>query len=267
MTPIEPILDFLAPRFPKHIDAAIVLGSGLGAFASAVGDAETIETRAIPGYPISAVEGHGNRVVIGTYAGRNILVFAGRLHLYEGHTAEEAALPARIAARFGIGTLIVTNAAGGLNPRFEVGDFMLITDYLVLPESAGFGGAFGPQMDASGRHQPVLAVGCREGAHRAALQAGFSLREGTYGFLAGPSYETCAEIAFFRTCGADAVGMSTVPEIMVGRRAGIDVIGISCITNKARTVRTTVTHEEVIGVTRQAGPRFAAFADAFLHGA
>jgi len=165
--------------------------------------------------------------------------------LYEGVSVEDAAMPAFIAAAFQVKTFILTNAAGGLNPQLDVGDLMLITDYFISPLAPSMGASLRTLYDEDVRRQPLIDEETIRKISDLALEHRIMLRKGVYAMVSGPSYETRAEIHFLRRIGADAVGMSSVPELIVARRAGIQVIGISCITNKAKTVRTTVSHSEV----------------------
>jgi purine-nucleoside phosphorylase len=240
---------------------AAVLGSGLGG-AVALLDAEPRERIAygeLPHVPGSGVEGHAGELVAGTMGGTPVLVLSGRAHPYEGYSQREATILLRAVLSLGVETLVVTNAAGGLDPAFDPGDLMLITDHinfsgdnpLLGPNLDRFGARFPPMTDA---YDPELRRIALESAER----AGVPLRQGVYIMLAGPSYETRAEMRMLRTLGADAVGMSTAHEVIVARHAGVRVLGFSLITNKATDdVETGATHEEVIEVGRIGGERLA----------
>lgn len=229
----------------------IILGSGLGSLAESVEGATTIPYRDLPSWPVSTVVGHKGRLVCGILEGKNVLVMQGRTHYYEGYSIAQVALPVRVMQRLGIQTLMVTNAAGAVNPDFEPGDLMLITDHLNLMGMTGLNPLRGPNLDELGPRFPDMsqaydrALG--EQARQVAKQNGLLLREGVYICLAGPSFETPADLRFLRAIGADAVGMSTVPEVTVARHAGQRVLGISGITNKANLDGNTLTtHEEVL---------------------
>ncbi len=232
----------------------IVLGSGLGGVVELL-DAEPrvrMAYRQIPHIPGAAVEGHAGELVAGTVAGTPALVLSGRAHPYEGYSHREATLLLRAVLALGPRTLVVTNAAGGLNPAFEPGDVMLITDHLNL---AGDNPLLGPNLDRFGARFPPMTDAydprLREAALDAARRTGTAVREGVYVMLSGPSYETRAEMRMLRGLGADAVGMSTAHEVIVARHASIDVLGFSLITNKATDdVEAGATHEEVIEMGR-----------------
>jgi purine-nucleoside phosphorylase len=227
---------------------ALVLGSGLGAFADELEDAVAIPFAEVPGFARSTVEGHAGRLVVGSVGGARIAVMQGRFHFYEGYTLEEVTFPVRVLSLLGVKSLALTNAAGGLNNSLHQGSLMLISDHLNLmganplrgANDARFGVRF-PDMSE------VYDRGFQEIAVQEAHAAGTELRRGVYAALAGPSYETPAEIRMLRALGADAVGMSTVPEAIVARHTGVKVLGISCITNMAAGVSDKpIEHSEVI---------------------
>lgn len=231
-----------------------VLGSGLGGIVDLLDPdgRQAIPYHAIPNVPGTAVAGHAGEVVVGRSGGRPVLVLSGRAHPYEGYSHREATLLLRACISLGLQTLVLTNAAGGLNPDYEAGDLMLIRDTINLsgdnpllgPNLDRFGPRFPPMTDAL---DPALRVRARD----AAARAGIALREGVYVMLSGPNYETRAEMRMLRGLGADAVGMSTVHELIVARHAGVRVLGFSLITNKAtEDVETGATHEEVIEMGR-----------------
>jgi purine-nucleoside phosphorylase len=238
--------------------AAIVLGSGLGGLAEEIGRPATIPFREIRGFPSATVAGHAGALIAGRLEGRFVLALAGRFHMYEGHDARLAAFPARVVHALGARTLIVSNAAGGVNRTFASGDLMLIRDHINLTfrnPLAGpieTGDARFPDMSAP--YEANLA----EVARAVAREQGTALREGVYAALLGPAYETPAEVRMLATLGADAVGMSTVPEVIVARAIGMRVLGVSCITNLACGLSAApITHAEVLDATRHAADRFA----------
>ena len=229
--------DAIRARVPEVPAAAIVLGSGLGDFADSLGGAVTMPYASLPHWPASRVIGHAGKLVVGTSGGRTIAALAGRCHLYEGHDAGRVAFAVRALGLLGVKTLILTNAAGGVNTGFAQGALMVIDDHLNL---MGQNPLVGENDDRFGARFPdmteVYSSRLRAIADRAASAIGLQLPHGVYAALMGPSYETPAEIRYLRTIGADAVGMSTVPEAIVARQMGIDVLGISCITNMAAGV-------------------------------
>lgn len=226
----------------------LILGSGLGAMAETLDAAAVTAYEAIPGWPISTVEGHAGRLVVGRSQGVDVAVMQGRVHLYEGYAPWEVAFPTRVLALLGCEALIVTNAAGAVDIAFDPGDLMLITDHLNLQ---GVNPCVGPNLDSLGDrffdmthayHAPYL-----EAARMAAVERQLTLREGVYAALLGPSFETPAEIRMLRTLGAHAVGMSTAPEVIAASHAGLRAVGVSLITNMAAGVLDQpLDHEEVI---------------------
>ncbi len=246
-------------------DLALVLGSGLGALADEVEDAVTISTADVPHYPQSTVEGHAGRLVLGHLAGRPVLVIQGRIHLYEGHAARDVSFPVRLAHALGVRGLILTNAAGGINPAFHPGTLMLISDHLNLafanPLAGPVGGGEVRFPDLSNPYDGSW----REQARNIALTYRIPYREGVYVWTSGPSYETPAEIKFFARAGADAVGMSTVPEAIQAAALGLPVLGISTITNPAAGLQDQpLDHAEVLEVGRQVRDRLATWVRAIV---
>ncbi|HZD10003.1 MAG TPA: purine-nucleoside phosphorylase [Candidatus Binatia bacterium] len=241
---------------------ALVLGSGLSGLADAVEDADVLPFAEIPSWPSSTVPGHGGRLVLGTLEGVPVLVMQGRVHFYEGYSMSQITMPVRVMQRLGIATLMLTNAAGGLNRDFQAGDLMLIRDHVNFLGLAGNNPLRGPNDDAVGPRFPDMTtpydVGLRRLAHEVAEEQGLQLQEGVYAYVAGPSYETPAELRLLLTVGADAVGMSTVPSVVVARHGGMRVLGISTITNLAtpdpRPGKQT-THKEVLEVGQIVVPR------------
>jgi purine-nucleoside phosphorylase len=213
---------------------ALILGSGLGSLANAIDNCTIFSFADIPYFRISTAPGHAGRLIIGELAGKTVLCLQGRLHLYEGYTMAETTYPVRVMAKLGIKTLILTNACGGIDQEMTPGELLLISDHINF---MGFNPLIGPNEDDFGIRFPdmssVYSKKLRELAQDAGKSLGIPLREGVYIGCPGPSFETPAEIRFFRSVGADAVGMSTVPEAIVARHSGLDVLGISCITNLA----------------------------------
>lgn len=243
----------------------IVLGSGLSSLADTIDEANIIPTAEIPNWPVSTVKGHAGRLVIGQLEGRPMLVLQGRSHFYEGYGMAQLALPVRVMHSLGIDTLILTNAAGGLNPGFQAGDLMVIRDHLNFPGMAGHNPLFGPNDDSLGPRFPDMTNAydpeLRRLAHESARAAGFEMQEGVYAYVAGPSFETPAELRFLQIAGGDAVGMSTAPSTVTARHMGMRVLGISTISNMALpdpVPGTQQTHEEVLQAGLEAVPRLVA---------
>lgn len=237
--------------------AAIILGSGLGGLVHDLEEPRALRYGELPGFPDVAVQGHAGRVVAGTLRGVPVVLFAGRFHAYEGHPAALTAYPARVAHALGASTLVVSNAAGGINRDFAPGDLMAIADHLNLMGSSPLVGAAEPDEprfpDLSAAYDPELRAALR----RVAAEQGTTLREGVYAAVAGPAYETPAEVRMLRTLGADAIGMSTVPEVIVARALGMRVVGVSCITNMAAGIQATpLAHDEVLATTARVAARF-----------
>jgi len=229
----------------------MILGSGLGELANLVEEADVIPAREIPNWPVSTVEGHEGWLVVGKLGGQTVMVLRGRTHFYEGYSMSQITMPVRVMQRLGVEILIVTNAAGAIDPSFVPGDIMLLTDHISLLAMAGMNPLRGPNLGEFGVRFPDMSQpydrDLQEKAREAAREEGVAMREGVYICLAGPSYESPADLRFLRTIGADAVGMSTVPETIVARHGGTRVLGISGISNKANLDGSTVTtHEEVL---------------------
>lgn len=257
--------DFIRERTRHQPETALILGSGLNSLADTIESPDIIPTGDIPNWPISTVPGHVGRLVIGDLEGRPVLILQGRTHFYEGYPMDRVTLPIRVMHALGVKTLIVTNAAGGLNPAYEPGDLMLIRDHLNFPGMAGNNPLRGPNDEAIGPRFPDMTFSydpaLREVARMVAADAGIVLREGIYAYVAGPSFETPAELRFLHMAGGDAVGMSTAPEVVVARHAGIRVLGISTISNLASLDPEpgfTVNHEEVLEMGQRAVPRLIA---------
>ena len=215
-------------------DIGVILGSGLGDYAEALEDAVKLPYSEIPGFPRSTVAGHAGMWCCGTLYGKRVVMMQGRFHYYEGYGMKDVTLPVRVMQKIGVKTLIVTNAAGGVNLGYHPGELMVIGDIFSMTAQNPL---IGPNLDAFGPRFPDMSCAfdkeLRALAHECANEQGFALREGVYAQMTGPTYETPAEIRMLRTLGADAVGMSTVPEVIVARHGGRRVLGISCITNMA----------------------------------
>ncbi len=246
----------------KHItitpEIGLILGSGLGVLADQISQSEVIPYGDIPHFPVSTVEGHAGELVVGQLEGKAVVLMKGRFHMYEGYGVETVSFPIRVMKALGVKTLLVTNAAGGVNTSYKPGDLMIIKDHinftfrnpLIGPNENELGVRF---PDMSEAYSKTL----RSAAKKVAEQEGLTLQEGVYIGLLGPSYETPAEIRMMRTLGADAVGMSTVPEVIVARHAGIEVLGISCISNMAAGIlEQPLSHEEVMDTTEKVKEQF-----------
>ena len=260
MAEINGAASFVLSKTLEAPSIAIVLGSGLADVCEQITEQIEIPYKDIPNFPISTAPGHKGRFVFGKMAGKNVIAMCGRFHFYEGYSMQEVAMPIWALRKMGVETLIVTNAAGGINREFEVGDLMLISDHIKLCAESPLNGMnkeeFGVRFnDMTNAYTPEL----RELAHREAYGIGITLREGVYGFMSGPSYETPAEVRMLEVVGADAVGMSTAPEVIAASHAGMSVLGISCISNFAAGITTeALTHDEVMEAGRLAVGSFNA---------
>ena len=254
---------YVQSRSALRPNVGIILGSGLGDLAAEVRDATAITYEEIPHFLRSTVAGHVGRLLIGYLENVPVVVMQGRFHFYEGYTIQALTLPVRVMSMLGAQTLIVTNAAGGLNPVYRPGDFMLIRDHINFLGLSGMNPLVGPNDERLGERFPALAKAydaeLRSLARTMAAQwPDITLYEGVYAQVAGPSYETGAELKFLRIAGADAVGMSTAPEVIVARHMGMRVLGISLITNTATGADTEhVNHAEVLTAADAARPKFA----------
>jgi purine-nucleoside phosphorylase len=247
-------------------DVAVVLGSGLGDFAHRLAGATTIPYGDLPHWPASNVIGHAGTLVVGTLAGKRVAALSGRVHFYEGHDLRTVSFAARVMGRLGVKVLILTNAAGGINPALTPGTLMVMDDHINL---LGSNPLVGPNEDAFGPRFPdmseVYSTRLRGLADAVARAQGIAIGHGVYVAVHGPSYETPAEIRAFRTLGADAVGMSTVPEAIVARHMGVEVLGLSCITNAAAGVLPQpLNHDEVMDVARRVRDAFAALLEGII---
>ena len=265
---VKDAADAIRARVPALPDTAVVLGSGLGEFANTLEGAVAMPYETLPHWPASRVVGHEGRLVIGAACGRLIAALAGRVHAYEGHDMPTVTFAVRVLGLLGVKTLILTNAAGGVNTGFSAGALMVIDDHINL---IGANPLAGPNDDRFGPRFPdmtdVYSPRLRVVADEAGRGAGLTLPHGVYAALLGPSYETPAEIRYLRTIGADAVGMSTVPEAIVARHMGMDVLGISCISNMAAGVLPhPLHHYEVLATTRRVRGQFIALLEGILGG-
>lgn len=261
----EEAADYIRHRTRHRPGVGLVLGSGLNSLAEAVEAADTILYQEVPHFPATTVTGHVGRLILGRLEGVAVITMQGRAHFYEGYPIQQIAFPIRVMQVMGVETLIVTNAAGGLNPAFHPGDLMLIADQINLPGMAGLNPLVGPNDPTLGPRFPDMSQaydpGLRHIARQVAHEQSIPLHEGVYVGLGGPSFETPAEIRFLRLIGADAVGMSTVSEVTVARHGGLRVLGISGISNVATGEPTTgqeTSHEEVLAAGQQIVPRLTA---------
>ena len=255
-----------APAGKPVADVAIVLGSGLGDFTQSLQDSVSIPYSDIPHWPGSAVVGHAGKLVAGTIGGKRVVALSGRAHFYEGHPMSVVTFATRVIGLLGIRTLVLTNAAGGINLNFKPGTLMVIDEHIKL---LGTNPLVGSNDDRYGPRYPDMTEAyskrLREIADRAAVSSTVAIAHGVYVALHGPSYETPAEIRYLRTIGADAVGMSTVPETIVARHMGIEVLGISCITNPAAGVLPKpLVHDEVMEVARRVRGEFSKLLQAVI---
>jgi purine-nucleoside phosphorylase len=245
-------------RFDEDVRAGVVLGSGLGAFADELEEPVAIPYEEIPGFARPTVEGHAGRLVLGHVGGVPVVALQGRFHFYEGYSRDEVTFPMRVFGVMGVKAVVLTNAAGGINIGFDQGSLMIISDHLNLmganpllgPNDSRFGVRFPDMSEVYSREFQEIAV-------EEANALGLELRRGVYAAMSGPSYETPAEVRMLRTLGADAVGMSTVPEAIVARQMGMRVLGLSCITNMAAgVVDQPINHEEVMETGAQVRDTF-----------
>jgi purine-nucleoside phosphorylase len=257
---IDQAADTVRTRTSYRPRVGLILGSGLNDLADSVQKADIIPYAEIPNWPISTVQGHAGRLVIGELDGQIVLVMQGRIHFYEGYGMSQITLPVRVMQRLGLEMLIVTNAAGGVNDKFEPGDVMLITDNLNLMGMTGANPLMGPNIDELGPRFPDMSQAydreLMEIARKVAASENIELREGVYCGLSGPSFEGPADLRFLHMIGTDAVGMSTVPEVIVARHGGMRVLGFSGISNKANLDGSTITsHDEVIEAGKTISPK------------
>ena len=257
---IDEVVRALQARTSYRPRVAIILGSGLNDLAESVSKPDVVSFGDLPHFPVSTVVGHAGRIVMGDLEGQTVLVMQGRIHFYEGYSMAEVTLPIRVMQRLGLETLIVTNAAGGVNPDFLPGDVMLITDHLNFLGMMGHNPLMGPNYDEIGPRFPDMSQAYDRPlcdlARQVARKEDIDLRQGVYAGLSGPSFEGPADLRFLRLAGADSVGMSTVHEVIVARHGGMRVLGFSGISNKANLDGSTVTtHEEVIEAGKVITPK------------
>ena len=260
LEPLHKAADFIASKINEIPEIGMILGSGLGVLGDEVENPLIIRYEDIPFFPRSTVEGHAGQMVIGKLEGKNVLVMQGRFHYYEGYSMDTVVFPVRVMKLLGIKNFLVTNSSGGVNTSFEPGDLMIISDHVKLGLDSPLRG---PNMDEFGTRFPDMSDGytkaLRALAKKAGESLGISLREGVYALMGGPNYETPAEIRMLRTLGADAVGMSTVPEVLAAAHAGMKVLGISCITNMAAGVLDQpLNHQEVMDTAARVRENFIA---------
>ena len=257
---VEEAAAVVRARFDRAPEAAIILGTGLGGLAAEIENATVVEYGDIPNFPLSTVESHAGRLLCGTLAGRTVVAMQGRFHRYEGYSLQQVTFPVRVLRALGAETLIVSNACGGMHPLWQKGDLMLIADHVNL---LGDNPLIGPNDDRLGPRFPDMSMpydpGLRALAREVALAGGIALREGVYVAVAGPNLETRAEYRFLRALGADVVGMSTVPEVIVAVHAGMRVLGLSIITDSCLPdALEPATVEEIIAVANRAEPALTA---------
>lgn len=267
---IDEVVQALEARTAQRPHIAIILGSGLNGLADAIQKPDIIPFGELPHFPVSTVFGHAGRIVIGELEGKLVFAMQGRIHFYEGYSMAQVTLPIRVMQRFGVNTLIVTNAAGGVNPAFQPGDVMLITDHFNLLGMTGQNPLMGPNYDEIGPRFPDMSQaydrGLADAARAVARRENLVLREGVYASLSGPSFESPADLRFLRMAGADSVGMSTAPEVIVARHGNMRVLGFSGISNKANLDGSTVTtHEEVIEAGKIITPKIEKLVRGVLH--
>jgi len=253
---VERAASAVRSRFDQRPDVGIILGTGLGRLGAEIDVTATIEYSDIPGFPLSTVESHEGRLLCGQLGGKTVVAMQGRFHRYEGYSLQQVSFPVRVLKALGAQTLVVSNACGGLNPLWSAGDLMLIADHINL---LGDSPLIGPNDDRLGPRFPDLSAAydarLRETARAVASTQGITLREGVYVAVAGPNLETRAEYRFLRGIGADAVGMSTVPEVLVAVHSGMRVLGISIITDMCLPdALEPATLERIIGVANRAEP-------------
>lgn len=250
---VNKAVEFIKTKITGDFEIGIILGSGLGTLGEKIENPQFVDYKDIPNFPVSTAPGHVGRFVFGTLNGKKVMCMQGRIHLYEGYEVQNVVMPIRVMKMMGVKKLIVTNAAGGINESFSVGDIMVITDHINF---TGKNCLMGKNDDAFGCRFPDMSFAyapkLREIAFNCAEKLGMKLREGVYIGCTGPSYETPAEIRAFRVLGADTVGMSTVQEVIAANHCGIDVLGFSLVSNKAAGLSgERLTEEEVLTIGRQ----------------
>lgn len=258
MANMKEAIDYINEKYSEKLELGIVLGSGLGGLGERIENPIKISYKDIPGFPLSTVEGHKGQLIIGQLSGKNVIAMQGRFHYYEGYPLSQVVFPIRVMIGLGIKTLIVTNAAGGVNENFVPGDLMIIEDHINF---TGQNPLIGQNLDSFGPRFVDMTKAYDEKLIQLAMKVGenlnINLQKGVYMWLTGPTYETPAEIRLARTLGASAVGMSTVPEVIVARHSGVEVLGISCITNMAAGILDKpLNHQEVIETSLKVQDKF-----------
>ena len=254
---LQDTIAFLKEKGIGPVDFGLILGSGLGELADEIEQPIAIPFSEVPHFTVSTVVGHAGQLVYGTLSGKKVLAMQGRFHYYEGHSMQTVTYPVRVMAALGIHSIVVTNAAGGVNTSFEPGNLMLITDHINF---TGDNPLIGENEDDLGPRFPDMShaytKAYQEKAEQVAAKLGVGLKKGVYMGFSGPTYETPAEIHMARTIGADAVGMSTVAEVIVAAHSGLKVLGISCITNLAAGMQSSLNHAEVVETTERVKEQF-----------
>jgi purine-nucleoside phosphorylase len=260
--PFQKSAEFISAQLGSvHHDIAVVLGSGLGGFAKRLSNKRVLKTNDIPDYPSSTVPGHSGRIISGSVEGKKVLVFSGRVHYYESESTANAAATAIVSHQLGIKTIVLTNAAGILNIQFVPGDLMLISDQINLTSRNVLLDLIMPVRDLN----PIYSKKLRQTAFEVAESARIGLRSGVYLGLAGPSYETPSEVSFYRDLNADAVGMSTIQEALFARSVGMEVVGMSCLTNYSTGITSErVSHEDVTKIGKKIEVRFSQLLKGFM---
>lgn len=258
MLNIKTAADFILSKSKYKPEIGLILGSGLGAIADKIEDAEYYSYSDLPHFPVSTVEGHAGRLVIGKFQGKQVVAMQGRFHFYEGYKMQEVTFPVRVMKLLGVEKLIVTNAAGAVNTDYKPGDLMIISDHINF---SGDNPLIGKNLSDFGTRFPDMSVAydktLRTKAKEVATKLGIPVQEGVYMMFSGPTYETPAEIRMARTFGGDAVGMSTVPEVIIANHSGMKVLGISCLTNMAAGIlEQPLNHEEVMETSELVKEKF-----------
>ena len=258
MNKIVESINFIKTKINTKPEIGLILGSGLGDLADRIDNPIKIKYEDIPGFPISTVEGHEGQLVFGKLSGKNVVAMQGRFHFYEGYPIADVVFPVKVLIKLGIESLFVTNAAGGVNVEFQPGDLMIIDDHINL---AGVNPLIGKNNEEDGARFPDMTNAYTpeymEIAKKVSNDLGLNVKKGVYAWMTGPTYETPAEVRMVRTLGGDAVGMSTVPEVIIAKHQGIKVLGISCITNMAAGVLDEpLNHEDVVKTSKRVKSEF-----------
>lgn len=266
---IDEVADFIRSKTQHSPKIGLILGSGLGDLAKSIENPDFVPYQEIPSWPKSTVYGHSGQLVIGNLEGQTVITMQGRAHYYEGYSMAEVTLPVRVMKRLGVEILIVTNAAGAINPNYEPGDVMFLSDHIAMIAMAGNNPLRGPNIEEFGPRFPDMSrpydPDLLKIAKEVAKKANIDTHSGVYISLSGPSFESPADLRFLRTIGSDAVGMSTVPEVIVARHSSMRVLGISGISNKANLDGSTITtHEEVLEAGKVLVPKLTSIVRGFL---